>query len=72
MVFCYTPSLSYHLHFADNATPYSPVTNPEEVQLLFAARLDVLEPISGNCTDAGLTRLCEELTTILLHFPYDV
>ena len=42
--------------------------NPEEVQLLFAARLDVFNPISGHLTDYDLTRLCEELAVILLPF----
>ena len=44
----------------------------EEVQLLFAARLDIFDPISGQLTDAGLTRLREELTLILLPIPYYV
>ena len=46
--------------------------NPEEVQLLFAARIDVFDPISGQTTNADLTRLYEELATILLRLPYDV
>ena len=46
--------------------------NPEESQLLFAARIDVFDPISGQTTNADLTRLYEELATILLRLPYDV
>ena len=30
---------------------------PEEVQLLFVARLDVFDPISGQPTDTDLTRI---------------
>ena len=66
MVFWYTPSLRYFLRFASNATPYHPAMNPEEIQLMFAARLDVFDPILGQTTDADLTRLLEELTMILL------
>ena len=44
--------------------------NIEEVQSLFAARLDVFDPILGQPTNADLTRLREYLTTILLPLPY--
>ena len=44
----------------------------EEVQLLVAARIDVFDPISGQPTDADLTRLREDITSILLPLPYDV
>ena len=46
--------------------------NPEEVQFLFAARIDGFEPILGQPTDAGLKQLCEELMRILLPLPFDV
>ena len=46
--------------------------NTEEVQLLFAARLNVFDPISGKPADADLTRLHEKLAVILLPLLYDV
>ena len=46
--------------------------NPEEVQSLFAAQLNVFDPISGNPTDADLAQLCEELITNLIPLPYNV
>ena len=46
--------------------------NPEEVQFLFAAQLEVFDPISGQPTDADLTRLREDLTLILIPPPYNV
>ena len=45
---------------------------PEEVQSLFAERIEVFEPISGHTNDADLTRLRKELTIILLPLPCDV
>ena len=38
----------------------------EEVQPLFSARFDVFDPILGQPTEAELTRLHEDITTILL------
>ena len=46
--------------------------NPEEVQLPFAAQMDLFDPILGQLTNYELTRLREELTTILLLLLYDV
>ena len=46
--------------------------NPEEIQSIFAARIDLFKPISGNPIDADLTCLHEDLTTTLLPLPYDV
>ena len=66
------PSLPYCLCFAADATPSLATTNPEEVQSLFAAQLNVFDPISGNPTDTDLARLCEELITILIPLPYNV
>ena len=45
---------------------------PDEVQSLFAARLDVFDPILGQPTDADLTRLRKELTSIFLPLLYDM
>ena len=58
--------------FAVNNTPSLPTMKTEEFQLLFAARLDVFEPILGQPTDADLKKLRKELTSILLPLPYDV
>ena len=52
--------------------PFLPAMNTGEVQLLFAARLDVFYPISGQPTNTDLTWLRKELMMILLHLPYDV
>ena len=46
--------------------------NPEETQSLFAARLELFDPILGKLVDADLMRLCEEITTISLPLPYDL
>ena len=46
--------------------------NPEGIQSLFAARLYIFDPILGQPTDAGLTRLRKELKLILLPLPYNV
>ena len=58
--------------FSANATPSLPAMNPEEVQSLFVAWLDIFDPIWGQPTDADLTRSCKELMTILLPLPYYV
>ena len=39
---------------------------------MFASRLHVFDPISGQPTDADLAQLRKKLTTILLPLPYDV
>ena len=72
MVLSWTPSLRYRHQFSSDATPYPPATNPKEVQLMFEARLYVFDPISRQPTDADLTGLRKELTTIFLPLPYDV
>ena len=72
MVFFYTPSLRYHLRFDADTTPSLLTMNPEELQLMFAARLDLFDPILGHPTGADLTRLSEELTTIIIPLYYDV
>ena len=72
MIFFNTPSLCYFLQFAADVTPSLPVMKPEVIQPLFSARLDVFDPISGHPTNTELTRIREELTIILLPFPYDV
>ena len=46
--------------------------HPEEVQSLFAAWMDVFDPISGQPTDADRKLICKDLNTIFLHLPYDV
>ena len=46
--------------------------NPEEVQLLFVARIDVFDPILGQPTKFDLMRLRKELTLILSPLPYDL
>ena len=46
--------------------------NLEEVQLLFAERLGVFDPILGHPADADLTRLCEVLTMIPLLLLYNL
>ena len=45
---------------------------PEEVQLLFAAQLDVFDPILGQPTDTELMQLRKELTLIPSPLPYDL
>ena len=72
MVQWYTPSLRDRFCFASNATPSLFAMNPEEVQLPFAAQMDLFDPILGQLTNYELTRLREELTTILLLLLYDV
>ena len=72
IVLWYTPSFRDRLHCAVNATPSLPAMNPEKIKSLFAARLGVFDPISGQQTDADLTQFRKELTTILLPLPYDV
>ena len=52
-----TPSLRYRIRFAAGDTPSLPAMKPEEFQSLFAARLDIFDPIPGQSTDADLTRL---------------
>ena len=49
-----------------------PAMKPGEVQSLFAAQLDVFDPISGQPTDTELNWIHEEITLILLPLPYDV
>ena len=51
--------------------PYLPTIKPEEVQLLFAAQLDLFDPVLRQPIDADLMRICEDLTTILLPLPYN-
>ena len=72
MVLWLTLSLYDRLRFADDATPSLPAMKLEEIQSLFAAWLDVIDPISVQPIDAGLTQLHEELPEILLSIPYDV
>ena len=72
MVQWYNPSPRDFLRFAAEYTPSLPVMNPEESQSLFAAWLDVFEPISGQPNDTDLTWLHKELTSILIPFLYDV
>ena len=64
--------MRYILRFSDNSTPSLPATNPEEIQSLFAARLDVFDPILGKTINADFMRLHEELTRILLPLPCEV
>ena len=59
MVLWYTPSLRYCIRFSADDTPFLPSMNPEEVQLLFAARIDLFDPISGQPTDTDLMQLRE-------------
>ena len=72
IVLWYTPSLRDTIRYAANNTLSLPAMNMEEVQFLFAAWIDVFDPISGKPTDADLTRLLKELTLILLPLPCDV
>ena len=46
--------------------------NPEEIQSLFAARLDVFYPILRKTINADLLLIREEHTRILPPLPYDV
>ena len=46
--------------------------NPEEVHLLFAAQLGIIDPILGQPTNTDLTQIREELITILFPLTYDV
>ena len=64
--------MRYSLHFTDDDNPSLPAMNPEEIQSMFAARIDLFKPISGNPIDADLTCLHEDLTSTLLPLPYDV
>ena len=64
--------MRYILRFADNATPSLHTVNTEEIESLFAAWLYLFEPILGKIINAGLMRLREDLTRILLPLPYDV
>ena len=57
MVLWYTPYLRDRLQFAADATPSLLVMNLEEFQSLFAARLDVFDPISRQLNNADLTQL---------------
>ena len=72
MVLWYTPYLRDSILFAANHKPFLPAMKPEESQFLFAARLDVFDPVLGQPTDTDLTWICEEITTILLPLLYDV
>ena len=49
-----------------------PAMKLEEIQLLFAARLDIFNSIWGQPTNTDLKRLRDELIMILLPIPYDV
>ena len=64
--------MRYILGFADDATSSLHTVNTEEIQSLFAAWIYVFDPILGKIINAGLMRLREELTRILLPLPYDV
>ena len=67
MVQLYTPSPRERFRFAADATPSLPAMKREEVQSMFAAQLDVFNPISIQLPNADLMRLREDLTIILLH-----
>ena len=64
--------MRYHLCFAADAMSALPSMKLEEIQLLFAARLDIFNSIWGQPTNTDLKRLRDELIMILLPIPYDV
>ena len=72
MVLWYTPSLRDRIRFADDKTPSLPAMKPEEVQLMFAARINIFDPISGQPTNNDLMQLREELALVLLPLPYNM
>ena len=46
--------------------------DPEEADSLFAEKLNVFDPISGQPTDTELMQLRKELTLTLLPLPYNI